>query len=696
MMRKVFMIPYSAHKAIHYKGYVKMCRHICRQMRNLRWYGSRFANFHFRRMVNEGKNINTLKATKIRQIFVALDKHARVKDEEVQESLRLWKEKFGVKEYFSIAGLNTITTKVWEEYHVGLQQHQTYTVADHLGRFLRWKHKKLSTKESVMIANHVFAELKLATPPSYKDSTLSSFEAIIESTKTWISSIIRDDESLVLLHYKILQELAEIEDAPLFHLTPLCSTKNAFFELSVKALSDLHKAVESGLKKNICVFGLSINEMKGVQKRGALTIEQFLDDEGVRRKSMKRIEYDYGPTIITDGYQLQIPWQHYATFHKKYTAEEYEERGIKQEQYDEKKLLNALKRKEDGKKPDIRASRKREPKIVSKEIIYQSKSSFTYASCGLFHSSSTLLSTIKPGTKIVVIDPGHINPIMSVMTKWGSGDIALHRQITLGEYYHGIGNKKFVRYNNQKGKVKKVKEALEELAQHSLKTADFDTFVENMKVNLRIAPLMFQTYGTGNHSRERFRKLQTMQSYFDRFVDLIAPGEDTIVVVGDAKFAHTRVGLSATPIFKMIAKLSKHRRVIVCPEHCTTKRCSACRDSKADTKSAYSSRIITSKRTGKAYHPKIHGLRHCEQCHRTWNRDLNAARNIFFMFENLMLKRSKASYLDKKQKDPIQREASGSRLVEDCGSKEHITQSTSNEVKEGCLYSVLGGVQNKM
>ena len=95
---------------------------------------------------------------------------------------------------------------------------------------------------------------------------------------------------------------------------------------------------------------------------------------------------------------------------------------------------------------------------------------------------------------------------------------------------------------------------------------------------------MFQTYGTGNHSRERFRKLQTMQSYFDRFVDLIAPGEDTIVVVGDAKFAHTRVGLSATPIFKMIAKLSKHRRVIVCPGHCTTKRCSACRDSKADTK----------------------------------------------------------------------------------------------------------------
>ena len=154
--------------------------------------------------------------------------------------------------------------------------------------------------------------------------------------------------------------------------------------------------------------------------------------------------------------------------------------------------------------------------------------------------------------------------------------------------------------------------------------------------------------------------------------------------------------MSATPIFKMIAKLSKHRRVIVCPEHCTTKRCSACRDSKADTKSAYSSRIITSKRTGKAFHPKIHGLRHCEQCHRTWNRDLNAARNIFFMFENLMLKRSKASYLDKKQKDPIQREASGSRLVEDCGSNEHITQSASNEVKEDCLYSVLEGVQNKI
>ena len=56
----------------------------------------------------------------------------------------------------------------------------------------------------------------------------------------------------------------------------------------------------------------------------------------------------------------------------------------------------------------------------------------------------------------MVIDPGHINPIMSVMTKWGSGDIALHRQITLGEYYHGIGNKKFVRYNNQKGKVRKA------------------------------------------------------------------------------------------------------------------------------------------------------------------------------------------------------------------------------------------------
>ena len=85
-----------------------------------------------------------------------------------------------------------------------------------------------------------------------------------------------------------------------------------------------------------------------------------------------------------------------------------------------------------------------------------------------------------------------------------------------------------------------------------------------------------------------------------------------------------------------------------------TLRCSHCCMKNINTVSAVSSIEKTSKRTGKVYCPKIHGLRHCKQCSeslRSTNRDFNAARNIFFMFYSLATKGITAPYLARQKSD---------------------------------------------
>jgi transposase len=200
-------------------------------------------------------------------------------------------------------------------------------------------------------------------------------------------------------------------------------------------------------------------------------------------------------------------------------------------------------------------------------------------------------------------------------------------------------------------KLNNMKEVLEELSENSLKESNYEALCEKMKINLKHAVKLFSVYGTRNHARKRFDRVRKKQSFYSTIAKKIAPDPETIIVMGDAKFSKTRVGLSACPIAKITERLSKTRRVVMTPETCTTMKCSCCRDNEVNTVSAVSKTKRTSKRTGKDYYPKIHGLRHCKKCAKSWNRDFNAARNIFFMFHSLLTQSIRALYLKRKFTD---------------------------------------------
>ena len=95
---------------------------------------------------------------------------------------------------------------------------------------------------------------------------------------------------------------------------------------------------------------------------------------------------------------------------------------------------------------------------------------------------------------------------------------------------------------------------------------------------------------------------------------------------------------------KVVHELVRRRRVVVVPEQYTTKRCSHCRCQTADTIPGKRKEWIPTC-TGKWYRKAIHGLRHCIQCKRPLNRDGNASRNIFHMFQSYMTTGASAEYL---------------------------------------------------
>ena len=126
-----------------------------------------------------------------------------------------------------------------------------------------------------------------------------------------------------------------------------------------------------------------------------------------------------------------------------------------------------------------------------------------------------------------------------------------------------------------------------------------------------------------------------------QIVNELVPDPETIVALGNAKFATTIKSLGSTPIAKIVKVLAENRRVVIVPEVNTTKRCSYCQTNKQNTKQAYRKdkckdcRKDNRDTSTKQYKKTIHGLRHCTKCSQSLNRDKNAARGIFFSFRHL-------------------------------------------------------------
>ena len=668
--RKVRTIPYGINRSIH-SSVIPFIQRAVKEMAKCNYWSSRFINYYLIYKLSKGIKLELITKSSLRSTFLCIakgSKSGKFISDEVKTIKEEWIKTFDCNEPYEIVGLNTITTKTYEKYWNAFEQYHTYAIVDHLGWLIRYRNKELSVSESTIISKLIANEINIKKRPNTNLKELLSHvfknknvETILNKELKWCKDHFENNSNInsrIKFHYEILKALQSIPEAPLFKIAPLCSTKLPFIELCQKSLCDLYSWCISKKNKTVVKEIDRTNFCNLFWKKEHVKFKEIFNDNGLKRRNMNNLNFDYGPTLTTDGIQVHIPWESPFIINKKVTKEQYEKHLQSSKDYEIKKQEKISKQLKENGKVDKRTTNKKKAKILPPSCERLITESLQDHSFGMFHSSCLKKSTICDGTSIVSIDPGHKNVISSSITVWSNDkkselyDPVVHESISLGDYYEKIGNKRYDKQMKRILKINKMKQVLQELSENSLKESRYDEFCNKMKINLKHTNKLFNVYGTRNHARKRFDRVRQKQSFYSTITNRIAPNPETVIVMGNAKFSSTRVGLSACPIAKITERLSKSRKVVMTPETCTTMRCSCCRNEEVNTISAISTIKKTSKRTGKDYYPKIHGLRHCKKCTKSWNRDFNAARNIFFMFQSLMTEGIRASYLKRKFTGP--------------------------------------------
>ncbi|ORE13652.1 hypothetical protein BCV71DRAFT_277620 [Rhizopus microsporus] len=108
--------------------------------------------------------------------------------------------------------------------------------------------------------------------------------------------------------------------------------------------------------------------------------------------------------------------------------------------------------------------------------------------------------------------------------------------------------------------------------------------------------------------------------------DTMIPPAKTIVAFGNATFAATMKGKRAAPVKLIIKKLIQIQtnvlQVCFVDEYLTSQVCNACKNRQLDNITTMSSKR------------RVHAMLECNNssCNIVWNRDVNAAKNIFDVF----------------------------------------------------------------
>ena len=124
------------------------------------------------------------------------------------------------------------------------------------------------------------------------------------------------------------------------------------------------------------------------------------------------------------------------------------------------------------------------------------------------------------------------------------------------------------------------------------------------------------------------------RSAIDEIANRLCPdGTNSVVAFGSARFAASMRGQMPGPASKIRRHLivKKKGRVVLVDEFQTSKKCSECTEIEGG--SVLRNPRMASWKDGVGLHVKnVYELCQCTTCYRTWNRDVNAARNIWRAF----------------------------------------------------------------
>lgn len=286
--------------------------------------------------------------------------------------------------------------------------------------------------------------------------------------------------------------------------------------------------------------------------------------------------------------------------------------------------------------------------------------------------------------RLVGIDPG-CKELYMAATMDGH-----HRDIygcSNGEYRHRSGaikhQKKVQKWQDheRKGEFKKI--AITEMP--SSKVADIQEYRRYISYLVRHLHTIMEFYCRGRYKRSKHEQYVSRVRTLDRVCqEITAYNSNTVVGFGAAKFDVCMVGNAPIPGGALRKRLVMHAKAVIdIDEHRTSKVCSKCLlrnydievgskdpkryDLEAPKHRQLTIRVTTAngkereikcrktkrhKENNEARHGKetkmdtgedgvidvieektseIHGVRLCNKCHTTWNRDVNAARNILHL-----------------------------------------------------------------
>jgi len=190
----------------------------------------------------------------------------------------------------------------------------------------------------------------------------------------------------------------------------------------------------------------------------------------------------------------------------------------------------------------------------------------------------------------------------------------------------------------------------EELSAFNSKTLDFKKFKAYLKkkneVNAKLAAF-YQKLVFRKHKLRRYAGRQMSEACFlNRFKEMFGGPEDTIVAIGDwsegnhhMRFHEPTKGKGFRTMFRKAGY-----QVFLVDEYLTSARCSFCQSAEGVCEPFKERENPRPWKSGKI---PIRGLLRCKTCKRLWNRDTNAALNIWKIAKAAINGEQRPAYLQR-------------------------------------------------
>ena len=254
----------------------------------------------------------------------------------------------------------------------------------------------------------------------------------------------------------------------------------------------------------------------------------------------------------------------------------------------------------------------------------------------ILHASSLLEKTNKDHVRVAAVDPG-LTDVVTLMDQYGNVS-----SYSSARYYedalYNMSNRRTSGWN-------KDTKALTDLIKGQ-ETSSIQIFEQYLITYLRhLRPILNHRMNKG-YRNMRFLRYQRKKKAIKDICDMVAPPDEfSVIGFGDWR------GANGTPISRRCAgplqeikfELSNRSNVVMLSidEFCTSKKCSMCSSDLVNMK-AMTTRCVRVKgvKTKKNEVKKIHKVLHCRsrqagislsetpRCGLTWDRDINASKNI--------------------------------------------------------------------